>query len=393
MQKKPQQSITAFFAPANVRSSRVQPEPKRKLSETPPNEPKKAKSSSEESVGEDSPPWLREPRDKDKRAPEHPQFDCRTLYIPPEAFRSMTPAKEQFWRMKQEHMDHVLFFKMGKFYELFYMDAEVGHRELGLVWMGTKEPHVGFPEAAFSKYAEKLVHLGYKVCRVEQTETPEQLKERNRSTSGKKAKVVSREIVSVLTKGTLMDPELIGNDHFSYLCCVDEEHDTVGLCLVDCSTSFVLVKQFQDSSTRATLKGILASLNICEFVFLKDRLSPASLAALKSRDSNAILNAVNHESELWTSSAFLDVIKQKNHFGNPDMAEFIQELIALEFFIGISALGASVWYLNKVMRDQEVFGVASFAHRGTFSSGGSQPMVLDGQTLRNLEVFAYFFSL
>ena len=101
---------------------------------------------------------------------------------------------------------------MGKFYELFDMDAEVGTGELGLSMMKSKRLHAGFPEKAFDKYAAILVHKGYKVGRIEQMETPAQLKERNKNLpkGKKKIKVVDRAMCSLLTKGTLVDQSLIG---------------------------------------------------------------------------------------------------------------------------------------------------------------------------------------
>jgi DNA mismatch repair protein MSH6 len=79
--------------------------------------------------------------------------------------------------LKSENFDKILLFKLGKFYELFYDDAMIGHKELDLNWMGNKM-HVGFPEKALDKYAYEFVRRGYKVCVVEQTETPKQMDER-----------------------------------------------------------------------------------------------------------------------------------------------------------------------------------------------------------------------
>ena len=68
----------------------------------------------------------------------------------------------------------MIFFKLGKFYELFYEDAVIGNKHLDLNWMA-KKMHVGFPEKTLDKYAAKLVELGFKVCIVEQTETPKEM--------------------------------------------------------------------------------------------------------------------------------------------------------------------------------------------------------------------------
>ena len=135
-------------------------------------------------------------------------------------------------------MDTILFFKVGKFYELFHMDADVGMSELDLIYMkGMTTPtatllhslthslthlltyslahslthlfthslgekaHSGFPEISYGKFAAQLVAKGYRVARVEQTETPEMLKERNDSKGkGTKDKVVKREMCSIMSK-------------------------------------------------------------------------------------------------------------------------------------------------------------------------------------------------
>ena len=90
---------------------------------------------------------------------------------------------KQFWEFKSENFDKVLFFKLGKFYEMFFDDAIIGNQILNLNWMGNdpKKLHVGFPEKALSYRAEKLVNAGFKIAVIEQTETPEQLKKRVKS--------------------------------------------------------------------------------------------------------------------------------------------------------------------------------------------------------------------
>ncbi|KAL9364017.1 hypothetical protein Peur_041890 [Populus x canadensis] len=144
-------------------------------------------------------PFLgRERRDAKRRRPG----DVAGLYTCP-----LSLQRRQWWEFKSKHMDKVLFFKMGKFYELFEMDAHVGAKELDLQYMKGEQPHCGFPEKNFSLNVEKLARKGYRVLVVEQTETPEQL-ELRRKEKGSKDKVVKREICAVITKGTLTEGEL-----------------------------------------------------------------------------------------------------------------------------------------------------------------------------------------
>ena len=79
----------------------------------------------------------------------------------------------QYWEIKQSNWDKIIFFKLGKFYEIFYHDAIICHKELDLAWSSnlTKKLHVGFPEKMLDKNIQTLVSKGYKVAVIEQTET------------------------------------------------------------------------------------------------------------------------------------------------------------------------------------------------------------------------------
>lgn len=81
--------------------------------------------------------WLWDPnrRDAQGRSPQHPDFDRRTLQVPAAFLAKETPAMRQWWEFKAQHLDTILFFKVGKFYEIFHMDADVAVRELDLIYM------------------------------------------------------------------------------------------------------------------------------------------------------------------------------------------------------------------------------------------------------------------
>jgi DNA mismatch repair protein MSH6 len=143
-------------------------------------------------------------RDMNGNSIDHPDYNFRTLQVPQSYLNAQTPAMKQWWQFKIHNMDTVLFFKVGKFYELFHMDADIGMQELDLIYMKGAKAHSGFPEISYGKFSSLLVAKGYKVARIEQTETPEMLNERNKNKgkNGGKEKVVSREICSIMSKGT-----------------------------------------------------------------------------------------------------------------------------------------------------------------------------------------------
>lgn len=74
-------------------------------------------------------------KDTSMRSLKDPQYNPRTLYVPEAFMKQLTPAMYQWWQLKSDHFDCVLFFKVGKFYELYHMDAVVGVKELGFSYM------------------------------------------------------------------------------------------------------------------------------------------------------------------------------------------------------------------------------------------------------------------
>jgi len=194
----------------------------------------------------------------------------------------------------------VLLFKMGKFYEMFEMDAHVGADVLGLQYMKAKEqPHCGFPEASYAPYAEKLARAGLRVVVVEQTETPAALAARNEERKRKglqKVNVVNRDVVSVLTIGTLTDPEMLVSspDAANVLALVEfspprsdergasgagatadggdvDSEDAsattiIGAACFDAATGRVSVGGWADSASRPRLRALLAELRPVEVV-------------------------------------------------------------------------------------------------------------------------------
>ncbi len=158
--------------------------------------------------------------------------------------------------------------------------------------------------------------MGYKVGRVEQVETPEQMKEHNNNTSNpkEKRKVVKRDMVQMLTSGTLVDPDMIPSEEASFTLSVREEESTanVGVCFVDASTGTFHVGQFVDDRQRTRLRTLLAQIKPKELVYPRDSTSKGTLALLKNTCPHVPKqgwNAINDGTEFWdhaTTVAELD---------------------------------------------------------------------------------------
>src|ERR1700749_1605569 len=135
----------------------------------------------------------------------------------PEPVQRPTPVMEQFIEIKAANPDCLLFYRMGDFYELFFDDAEIASRDLGIVLtkrgkhLGRDIPMCGAPVIRADEYLHRLIAQGHRVAVCEQTEDPAEAKKR-----GSKS-VVRREVVRLVTPGTLTEDTLLAARRNIYL--------------------------------------------------------------------------------------------------------------------------------------------------------------------------------
>ena len=228
--------------------------------------------------------WLKPENLKDIQGlrPTDPGYNPSTLWVPDpikdkadyqKAQGHNTPMLMQYWKLKSAHFDKVAFFKVGKFYEIFYYDAFIAQRICGLKWMSQeKKPHVGFPEMAKHEYAKQILAAGFKVVVVEQVERV--VETNQRKTEGKQGSgpiCVERAPCEVFTSGTLVDPELLQGPGARFLAYLHFENGFKSLdfaiCLVDCATSQIQLGRYTDGSDRNGLRTLLAQVQPSEVVY------------------------------------------------------------------------------------------------------------------------------
>ncbi len=147
-----------------------------------------------------------------------------------------TPAMQQYLKLKAQHADYLLFYRMGDFYELFFDDALKASAILDIALTkrgkhaGEDIPMCGVPVHAADNYLEKLIRSGQKVAVCEQLETPEEAKKR-----GYKA-VVSRDVVRIVTPGTLTEDSLLDARTSNFLVAVSQAEGVFALSWIDIST-------------------------------------------------------------------------------------------------------------------------------------------------------------
>ena len=137
----------------------------------------------------------------------------------------------QYLRIKEQNKDSILFFRLGDFYEMFFDDAKTASEELDLVLTGKdcgleeRAPMCGVPFHSCESYIARLVERGYKVAICEQTEDPSKAK-----------KLVNRDVVRVITPGTVIEDSMLDESRNNYLASIALKEKSVGLSFCDIST-------------------------------------------------------------------------------------------------------------------------------------------------------------
>src|SRR5438046_7650847 len=193
---------------------------------------------------------------KSIQAPEPPESASV-----PEAPARVTPMMEQYLEIKAANPGLLLFYRMGDFYELFFDDAEIASRALGIVLtrrgkhQGMDIPMCGVPVERSDDYLHRLIALGHRVAVCEQWEEPAAARAR-----GNKS-VVRRDVVRLVTPGTLTEDTLLDARSNNYLLAIARARsssagDRIGLAWIDISTSEFIVTECSTGELAATLARI-----------------------------------------------------------------------------------------------------------------------------------------
>jgi DNA mismatch repair protein MutS len=269
----------------------------------------------------------------------------------------------QYREIKNRHQNAILFFRMGDFYEMFYEDAEIASRALGLTLTsrnngGASEvPLAGIPVKAAAEYLRRLVQQGYRVSICEQTEDPKQAKG-----------IVRREVVETITPGAAFADDMLDKARNNYLCAVFPSGDVVGVAAADLSTGeFRLV-----ISAVGDAEAVLSRLAPREILLAKNGEAGVKLTQ-QNRDEGALVT----EREQWEFDAAL---------ASDDMARRFS--VASIEGLGLGAHDApalaAAGALMRYMLELQPGGIPHLARPVVERPGGTMP--LDEMTRRNLEL-------
>jgi len=272
---------------------------------------------------------------------------------------------KQYRRIKAEYPDTILFFRMGDFYEMFFEDAKIASEELDLTLttrgkdFGKDIPLAGIPYHAIEPYLARLVKKGYMVAICEQVEDP------------KKAKgIVKREVIRVVTPGTLVEESFIQEKGNNFLMSISgKEGEIYGLALIDISTG-----EFAASEIRGEEKLLSEVM----------RFSPAEIIYPPSFGENQrLMGKIKESTEAYVHPY------ESNAFGYWSALSLLKEhfrVLNLEGFglegklAAVSAAGGALAYVQENSK-------RTLSHIRTLNTFSTEDfMVLDSTTVRNLEL-------
>lgn len=330
-------------------------------------------------------------RDANRRRLADPLYDKTTLFIPPDALRKMSTSQKQYWNIKCKYMDVVLFFKVGKFYELYEVDAEIGQKELD--WKMTisgvgKCRQVGISESGIDVAVEKLLARGYKVGRIEQMESADQAKSRGSNS------VILRKLVHVSTPSTVGDSN-IGADAVHLLSLKEitlasNGSRVYGFAFLDYAALKIWVGSVHDDDTFAALGALLVQVSPKEIIYETSGLSKETHRLIKKYASaGSVKMQLTPLYGLYFSdvSEIQTLIDSRGYF----KASTSSWLSALNSSVNkdavICALGGLVSHLTRLMLEDALKNGEVLAYHVYRTC-----LRMDGQTLVNLEIFSNNFD-
>ncbi|PTB65839.1 DNA repair protein [Trichoderma citrinoviride] len=342
-------------------------------------------------------PWLANIRDKEKRPPTDPDYDPRTIFIPPGAWAKFSPFEKQYWEIKQDLWDTIVFFKKGKFYELYEKDATIGHQEFDFKMTDRVNMRmVGVPEGSLDHWVNQFIAKQYKVARVEQMETNlgKEMRERQ-DKSGKKAdKVISRKLGCILTAGTLVDGSMLQDDMAAYCVAIKEsvvdDLPAFGIAFTDTATGRFFLSGFVDDVDRTKFETLIAQIGPRELLLEKSGLSTKSLRILKNNTSpTTIWTHLKPGTEFWDADTSRRELACGKYFLKEEDEEEVWPEALQEFKdndLVMSAIGGLVSYLRFLKLEAPLLSQGNFEVYKPIQKNST--LVLDGQTLTNLELFS-----
>ena len=275
----------------------------------------------------------------------------------------VTPMMRQYLEVKAEYEDYILMYRLGDFYECFFDDAMIASQELELTLTGRdcgggrRAAMCGVPYHKSDVYITKLVDKGYKVAICEQVEDP-------KAATG----LVRREVVRVVTPGTLTDGAVLNEGENNYLAAICFGTERIGLAFADVSTGTIRATSFFGDDKIVKLKNELCAYQPAELIMNKLDKDGKSIAKLLSERFDTMVNSAEKR--------FFDYEAARQHieaaFSNDERCMINSELTM--------ALGALLIYIEHTQK------ITAQVSKNVEIYTTNEYLELDYNTRRNLEL-------
>jgi len=280
-----------------------------------------------------------------------------------EDLNKITPMMKQYLEVKEQHPDKIILFRMGDFYETFYEDAQTSAKVLGITLTSRnkndddKIPLAGFPYHALDNYLDKFVKSGLKVVICEQIEDPKLAKG-----------LVKRDIVQIITPGTIIDEKFIESFDNNYLAAMykHQKFKKIGFSFIDISTGDFIFTEINKEQILSEISRISPS----EIIFADDDL----------RKEVSALNIDNKPVLTLYNDSFFDIDEAKKSLLNHFKTTTLEGFGATGKPLGVVAAGLILIYL-KSLRNDNLKHVSSLRSYST-----NDFMQIDEVSRRNLEL-------
>ena len=277
----------------------------------------------------------------------------------------MTPMMEQYFEIKNQYKGYLLFYRLGDFYEMFFDDAVLASRELELTLTGRdcgeaeRAPMCGVPFHSAEGYIGKLIEKGYKVAICEQTEDPALAKG-----------LVKREVIRVITPGTLIESDLLSDKKNNYLCSVYMGEFECGVSFADVSTGQIFATSFCGDNIDARLKNELGTYVPSEVITNLSRKKLGEVADFMSGRLGAMITDNRPEQFEYERSLDIAMAQFEDVLKDEDKADK-----AL-----IMSIGGLIGYVAETQKGD----ISYIKDLNIYSEG--QYLEMDINTRRNLEL-------
>ena len=277
----------------------------------------------------------------------------------------MTPMMDQYFEVKNQYKDYILFYRLGDFYEMFFDDAVIASRELELTLTGRdcgeaeRAPMCGVPFHSADVYIGKLIEKGHKVAICEQMEDPALAKG-----------LVKREVIRVITPGTLIESNLLPEQKNNYLCTLAMGEFESGICFADISTAQMYTTTFSGSSMGARIRNELGTYAPREVICNVSKTHLAEVGEYLASHPEILLS--DGQAARFATDSCREIVRE--HFGDSIRSEVYSDTPML------CAVGAMLGYI----RETEKRDISYIKELNVYTDG--QYLEMDVNTRRNLEL-------